>query len=292
MLAINLSQNIAKKYNCICCDYNTSNKFDFNKHLQTDKHEIKHLAMLAIDLSQNIAKTYNCCFCNKEYKDNTGLWRHKKQCVPNTKSKESDISNTDMITYLMKENDELKHMIMETCKNNTPINNINSNNKTFNLSVFLNEQCKDAMNIMDFVDSLQLQLSDLENVGRLGFVNGISDIIIKNLKALDIHKRPVHCTDLKREVIYVKDENQWEKEVENNKTIRRAIKCIAQKNTKSLSLFKQKHPDCLQGDSRSSDQYNKLIREAFGGGSDKDDTSSENKIISRITKEITIEKVL
>jgi hypothetical protein len=142
------------------------------------------------------------------------------------------------------------------------------------------------MNIMEFVDSLQLQFSDLENVGRLGFVNGISDIIIKNLKALDIHKRPVHCADLKREVMYVKDEDQWNKD---NNNIRRAIKCIAQKNTKNLVLFKQKHPDCLQGDSRSSDKYNKLMVEAFGGGSG-DDAASEDKIISRLSKEVTIDK--
>jgi hypothetical protein len=146
------------------------------------------------------------------------------------------------------------------------------------------------MNIMEFVDLVQLQFSDLENVGRLGFVNGISDIIIKNLKAMDIHKRPVHCTDLKREVMYVKDDNRWEKEADDNKKIRKAIKCIAQKNTKNLVLFKQKHPDCLQGDSRSSDQYNQLVREAFGGGSNNDDTTSENKIISRLSKEITIDK--
>jgi hypothetical protein len=194
----------------------------------------------------------------------------------------------------MKENGELKNMIMDVCKTNTTTNisniNNNSNNKTFNLSVFLNEDCKDAMNMKDFVDSIQLQYSDLENVGRLGFVNGISEIIIKNLKALDIHRRPVHCADLKREIMYVKDNNEWIKEADNNK-IRRAIKCIAQKNSKNLVLFKQKHPDCMQGDSRSSDRYNKLMVEAFGGGK-VDDDINEDKIIRRISKEVTIDKGL
>jgi hypothetical protein len=193
---------------------------------------------------------------------------------------------------LMKKNDELQNMMMEVVKNGTTQNSnntINSNNKAFNLNVFLNEQCKDAMNMKDFVDSIQLQYSDLENVGRLGFVNGISEIIIKNLKALDIHRRPVHCADLKREIMYVKDNNQWNKEEEDNNKLRRAIKCIAQKNSKNLVLFKQKYPDCLQGDSRSSDRYNKLMVEAFGGGK-VDDDINEDKIIRRISKEVTIDK--
>jgi hypothetical protein len=242
----------------------------------------KHKSVTFGDNLHQITSNHTCTNCNKTFNSRNGLWSHKKKCFGTTH---------DLITYLMKENGELKSMIMDVCKTNTTTNNVitnNSNNKTFNLSVFLNEQCKDAMNMKDFVDSIQLQYSDLENVGRLGFVNGISDIIIKNLKALDIHKRPVHCADLKREIMYVKDENQWKKEEDNTK-IRRAIKCIAQKNSKNLVLFKQKHPDCLQGDSRSSDRYNKLMVEAFGGGK-TDDATNEDKIIRRISKEVTIDK--
>jgi hypothetical protein len=194
----------------------------------------------------------------------------------------------------MKENTELKTMVLDVCKQIQPSTNIhntniNSNNRTFNLNVFLNEQCKDAMNITDFVESLQIQLSDLENVGKVGFIEGISNIIIKNLKALDIYKRPVHCSDPKREVMYIKDEDKWEKENQENRKLRKAIKHIAYKNTKMLPEFRSKHPDCGKSESKYSDQYNKLIIEAMGGKGDND-IEKEDKIIKKIAKEVIIEK--
>jgi hypothetical protein len=199
----------------------------------------------------------------------------------------------------MKENSEFKEliveqnkMVMKMCeKTSSSItnSNINSNNKTFNLNVFLNEHCKDAMNITDFVDSLKLQLSDLESVGKLGFVEGITNIIVKNLKALDVHKRPVHCSDSKREVMYIKDADKWEKENEDKKNLRKAIKKIAHKNSKLLPIFKEKYPDCVYSDSKKSDHYNKLIIEAMGG-SGNEDFDNENKIIKKIAREVTIDK--
>ena len=196
---------------------------------------------------------------------------------------------------LIKENSELKNMVLEVVEKIQPLNNIvnsqnvNSNNKTFNLNVFLNEECKDAMNITDFVDSVKLQLSDLESVGKLGFVEGISNIIVKNLKALDIHKRPVHCSDSKREVMYVKDENKWEKENEDKNHLRKAIKYIAHKNSKMLPEFKAKYPDCGKSDSKYADHYNKLVIEAMGGRGDND-SEKEDKIIRNIAKEVVIIK--
>ena len=172
-----------------------------------------------------------------------------------------------------------------TISNNT----INSNNKTFNLQVFLNETCKDAMNITDFVDSLKLQLSDLENVGKVGFVEGISNIIVKNLKALDVHKRPVHCADKKREIIYIKDENKWEKEDENKNKMRKVIKRVAFKNQNLLAKFKEEHPGCNFSESKYADQYSKIVIEAMGGVGDND-TEKENKIIHKIAKEVVIDK--
>jgi hypothetical protein len=147
------------------------------------------------------------------------------------------------------------------------------------------------MNIMDFVDSLKLQLSDLENVGKIGFVEGISNIIVKNLNSLDETKRPIHCTDSKREVMYVKDEDKWEKENQEKKKLRKAIKHIAHKNSKLLNEFKTKHPDCGKSDSRFSDQYNKLIIEAMGGKGDND-LEKEDKIIRNIAKKVVIDKTL
>ena len=145
------------------------------------------------------------------------------------------------------------------------------------------------MNIMDFVDSIKVQLCDLEKVGKIGYVEGISSIIVKNLNSLDETKRPVHCTDAKREVMYIKDENKWEKENENKQKIRKAIKHIAHKNSKMLKDFKNKHPDCDKSDSRFSDQYNKLVIEALGGKGDND-LEKEDKIIKNIAKEVTIDK--
>jgi hypothetical protein len=195
-----------------------------------------------------------------------------------------------------KYNQDLTNKIVEMCgttNNNTLINNhSNNNNKTFNLNVFLNETCKDAMNINDFVDSLQLQLSDLEEVGKLGFVDGISNIIVKNLKALDLHKRPVHCADKKREVIYIKDEDKWEKENEQKQKLRKAIKRVAFKNEKLLPKYKELHPGCNYSESKYADHYSKLVIEAFGGSGHDNDIEKQDKIIRNIAKAIVIDKTL
>jgi hypothetical protein len=166
---------------------------------------------------------------------------------------------------------------------------VNSNNKTFNLNVFLNEQCKDAMNIMEFVDTIKLDLDDAESVRKLGYVNGISNIIIKHLRALDVHMRPVHCTDLKRETMYVKSQDVWEKEGDDNKLIRKAIKHVAVKNYNATNIFKELHPDCVEGESKHSEDFLRLRIEALGG-SGNDNYESHTKIIKRIAKEVTIDK--
>ena len=179
-------------------------------------------------------------------------------------------------------------MMFDICKNGITNTNCNNHNKTFNLQFFLNEQCKDAMNMVDFVNSLELTLQDAENVGKLGYVRGISNIIIDNLKALDIYKRPIHCTDTKRDVMYVKDDNKWEKETEEYNTIRKLIKSVTFKNGKNIRLFKAKHPCCGTSESMYSDQYSKMYIEGFGGtGTDRD---NETKIIKRMSREITIDR--
>ena len=226
------------------------------------------------------------------FNSRTTLWRHRKKCNGESKEEPSD---KELIMMLIKENSELKNMVLDVCQKIQPLNNtvnshnINSNNKTFNLNLFLNETCKDAMNIMDFVDSLKIQLSDLENVGKLGFVNGISNIIVKNLNSLDETKRPIHCTDTKREVIYIKDEDKWEKENEEKKKIRKAIKRVASKNLNLLPKFKEVYPECSKSSSKFSDQYNKIIVESCGGAGDND-FEKEAKIIKNIAKVVSIDK--
>ena len=309
----NKSQKIAKKYNCVSCNYNTSNIFDYNKHKLTSKHIKTYNGSIQeekkVFLSQNVANKF-ICDCGKSFKTHGGIWKHKKKC--NNAPIHDDPDNNIMTlvmevvknnTELQKQNDEFKTMLLEqnnkmietvqeVCKSNNSniINsNINSNNKAFNLNVFLNETCKDAMDINDFIDSVKLQLSDLELVGKLGFVDGISSIIIKNLKALKENERPVHCTDLKRETMYVKEQGIWEKQEGDYKNLRKVIKRIAFKNSKNLSLYKELHPDYNDYYSKHSDHYLKLQIEAFGG-SGNETIDNENKIIKKIAKEMAIDK--
>ncbi len=314
----------AKKFYCYICDFKCFKQSNYETHLMTAKHiKNENDNKNGKNDNEKVPKNAlsNCmCSCGKVYKHTSGLSRHKNagNCIPIQNQEQTYISTgeeesefkvlTNLVLEVVKQNQELisqnneahKHnqeltnKIVEISKNgigNTTITNSNnnSNNKTFNLNVFLNETCKDAMNIMDFVDSLKLQLSDLESVGRLGFVEGISNIIIKNLKEMDVHKRPVHCSDSKREVMYIKDEDKWEKENENKLKLRKAIKRVANKNQRLLPKFKEEHPDCGKYHSKFSDQYNKLVVESMGGSGDND-LEKEDKIIKKIAKEVIIDK--
>jgi hypothetical protein len=278
----------AKKFECDKCYFYTCKKTDLIRHLQTIKHKNN---VLTTDNNGKNEKKHICHNCDKEFNDRAGLWRHNKKCSKVNITNE--ITDKELIVMLLKQNSQLIEQNAEFAKNSVNNNshniNYNSNNKTFNLNLFLNETCKDAMNIMDFVDSIKLQLSDLETVGKIGYVEGISNIINKNLKALDVTQRPVHCTDKKREVLYIKDENKWEKENETKTKIRKAIKHIAHKNSKLISAFKDLHPDCVKSISKYSDQFNKIVIEAMGGQGDND-MEKEDKIIANISKNIIIDK--
>jgi hypothetical protein len=282
------SPKVAKNFYCEKCDYECCKQSDWNKHALTAKH-IKDDAELQKN-RQN--RQHFVCECGNKYKYRQGLWNHKKNCLNDKNENIQEDNEKNVILTLIQQNNELQKQMLEVIKSGTNINstvNNNSHNKTFNLQLYLNETCKDAMNIMDFVDSIKFQLSDLESVGELGYIKGISNIIIRNLKALDENMRPVHCSDLRREKIYVKDADTWTKEGADNKILKNAIKYIAHKNVKMIPAFREKYPDCIYSDSRKSDQYNRLIIEAMGGdGNDED--GKANKIISKIAKEVLIEK--
>jgi len=288
-MTTNFTPFYASKFNCTICDFKSSKKTDYDRHLSTQKHKNN---VLTTDDNQKNEKKYICDLCEKEYNDRAGLWRHKKKCVeqPVTNS-ENMTADKDLIMMLVKQNTELMEILKNGTNNNNQSHNTNSLNKTFNLQFFLNETCKDAMNIMDFVDSIQLQLSDLEKVGEIGYVEGISNIITSKLKSLDVTQRPIHCTDKKREVLYIKDEDKWEKEDEQKKKVRKAIKRVASKNIQLLPKFKEAHPDCIKATSRFSDQYNKMIVESMGGSGDND-LEKEDKIIRKITNVTTIDKAM
>ena len=227
---------VAKDFYCEKCDYTCSKKFNWNKHLLTAKHiqvtpGDTFVAKVAKSSKNNF---YSCEICNKEYSSRNGLWKHKKTC--SEQKSDEEISTKELVLMLFQQNNKVQDAIIEMSKqitttnnNNNTTNNNNSHNTTnnsFNLQFFLNETCKNAMNITDFANSIKLQLSDLISVGELGYVEGISNIIVKNLNALDITERPVHCTDKKRETIYIKDEDKWEKD-EDDKKLKKFIKTIA-----------------------------------------------------------------
>ena len=291
-------------YECLKCKYITANKKDFSKHNLTAKHLrlTKYLQNIPeIPISEKIF----LCECGKEYKHRQSLYTHKQKC--NLKFKENineeiksdenvaidiDDSDKNLILTLIQQNNELQKQMLEVIKNGTTnINNsmINSHNKSFNLQFFLNETCKDAMNIMDFVDSIKIQLCDIESIGELGFVNGMSKLIIKHLNALDENMRPVHCNDPKRDSLYVKDANVWEKEDSENKKIKKAIKYISHKNICAIPEWKAKYPDCIYSDSKKSNQYNHIVVEAMGGPGDND-AEKADKIVKKIAKEVIIDK--
>ena len=287
-------------YSCEKCHFNTCNKNDYNRHLKTKKHISNGLQSFSMEKTQKNSYT---CDCGKTYKDNSGLWRHKKKCNDGEKisldieeiPKSDEINELkEFMKYLMQENSEMKNMMMEVIKNgtiansNNTISTNNSHNKAFNLQFFLNETCKDAMNITDFVESIKLQVSDLENVAEVGYVEGISNIIVKNLKKLDVTQRPVHCTDKKRETMYVKDQDTWEKDEENQK-MHRVVKKVTDKNARLILKYKELHPDCMTYHSRFNDKYNKIIVESMGGSGDNM-FEKEEKIIQRVSKEVTVDK--
>jgi len=301
---------------CEKCNFITSNKKDYNRHILTSKH-YRRINGITIDegftpkcpkkpinVKNNL--TTHTCICGKNYKYNQGLWKHQKTCsFKNEASKSVDVVPaseseikilTNLILDVVKQNQELTNKIVDICRINQPTmastitnSNVNSNNKTFNLQFFLNETCKNAMNMTQFVDSLQLQLSDLEDVGKLGYVEGISNIIVKNLNALDITQRPIHCADKKREVIYIKDEDKWEKEDAEKNKMKQLIKKVAYKNERLLPKYKELHPGCNYSESKYADHYSKLVIEAMGGAGNND-AEKEEKIMRKIAKEVVIDK--
>jgi hypothetical protein len=306
----------ASFFECKICDFTSSKESNYNTHLSTRKH--KNLINPNILMPDKLTKVHTC-ICGKEYKHLSTLCAHKKKCsniiitdnIELSDDFKSENNNKDIMALLIKESSEMKNIVLEIvksnselqkqnneiqkqmfemCKTNTTTNTINShnNNKTFNLQFFLNEQCKDAMNISDFANSFDLQLSDLESVGELGYVEGITKIFVDKLNSMDIYKRPIHCSDAKREIIYIKDDNKWEREERSNPKLRYAIKTISFRNMKLANLWSDTYPESKDGDSYMNDTYMKLIKESTGGNGEI--SVSEDKIIRRIAKEILIDK--
>ena len=311
-----------KFFICEICHYKTESKKDFRKHLATRKHEILSNPNFK---NPKIPPKHFTCECKKIYKHQSSLCAHKKDCkkikdnIEEEYVEDNNSSDTDIIPYttpneniiissacptndiqqltslvieVVKNNSDFQKQMMEMCKSmqSTIIsNNCNNttNNNTFNLQVFLNEHCKDAMNISEFIDSFDLQVSDLENVGRVGYIEGMSSIIINKIKELDVNKRPIHCSDLKREIIYIKDDDVWEREDANNSKFRKVIKKVAGKNIGMLNDWRDMYPECMDVESEYNDVFVKLTRTAMGPS---DTEGTEAKIMKKIIKHIVIDK--
>ena len=288
----------AKDFNCEKCHFICSKKSDWDRHERTRKHN-NRIKLNILEHKKGVKeknRTYNCKFCNKEYKARNSLWYHEQKCDKNNHNDNSEnmiLNELDMkslILELVKSNTDLQKQMIEVCKtnNNTTTNMNNCHNKTFNMQVFLNEKCKDAMNLSDFVNSMILDFSDLEELGELGYVEGISRQMVRKLNEMDVYKRPIHCSDLKRETMYVRDDDVWEKETELYDKLRKAIKYITKKNGDLMIPWRDAHPQCMNLQHPLNDTYLGIMNQAMGGPGEFFD--SESKIIRKISKSVTIDK--
>lgn len=305
-----------KTHHCESCNYTTLKKKDFEKHEKTVKH------LKALDNSNKV-ELLSCKTCNKGFANSSGLWKHNQKCKPVDRERITIIDNnvsSEMFMEFMKHSKEIQHFLYEqnkelqntliekTCEfqntvidqNNkiielskTPSTMINSNNTTnqqFNIQFFLNETCKDAMNITDFVNSLQLQIEDFETTGKLGYIEGISRIIINGLRRIDTTKRPIHCTDVKRETLYVKDEDTWEKEEPEKTKLKKAVNQVARMNLSQLPKWQRENPESEILDTKENNEYVKYSLVALGGKDKDEDDRFVEKIMKNVLKEVTVDK--
>ena len=296
----------SENYECNKCEYNTSRKSQYDRHLLTAKHQRIHANTYN---SSKTFKVYNCENCGREYKFHSGLWKHKKMCysqeethvesistnsIPSSEQKNDDDRYellTTTILELVKKNDALTNSIVEMSKsmgNNNNNTNINSNNK-FNLNVFLNETCKNAMTLKDFVKSINISVQDFIETGERGFIDGISNIIVERINDMEIQDRPVHCTDLKRETVYIKDEDKWEKD-DNKTKLRKAVKWVAHKNERMRPVWYDSTPDVGIMGTENYEKFFKYSESSLGGCGREETELFEDKVMKNVLKEVTIDK--
>jgi hypothetical protein len=306
-----LNEKSAKKsqeFICKECNFTCSKNCDWSRHIATAKHQNR------TNFTEKNAKpksTYKCSTCDKEYKAKNSLWYHMKKCpglvvkqpapepLENKRIELDTSKSLEIITDLLRQNKELHEQVIEMSKEPKIINNItnnnisNSNNTTnnqFNLNVFLNEECKNALNIMDFVRSLNLTVQDIEETGRLGYVGGMTRIFVNALKDMDVKMRPIHCTDIKRETVYVKDQDTWEKDNSDKNKLKTALKQVARKNLQMLPEWQEQNPDFRILDTPENQQYMQISLSSLGAYSDEESQKQQEKILKNVLKEVVIDK--
>lgn len=291
------------KYYCECCDYSTPRKSQWDRHLLTGKHlnnEKRNQKVPDDNMVINTIEIHKCS-CGRTYKYMSGLCKHQKTCKFLNKTEETQIVNTsntkDLLEIILNENNELKKILNEQQKQIGEMipkigNTTNNTTNKFNLNVFLNTECKDAISIMDFAKSLQVETQDLENTGKSGYVTGLTQIILKGLSELDLHKRPIHCSDLKREVLYVKDDKEWAKDNEDREMMKKAIKYIRRSNLKQIPKWVDENPDCIDSSGSKNDLYMNILQNSMGSAEEEVEEKNMNKIIKNVAAKVTIDKMI
>ena len=299
----------AKKFHCIKCDFKCSKQSDFNRHCLTAKHKMETFGN-----RMETQKTPDSlqCDCGKMFSSKSGLWKHKKKCKNAENVLSSHIicespppasnmemmfekmcqQNMDLQSAMIEEREEHKKEIEklseQISKISTVTNNKTTNNNKFNLNFFLNTQCKDAMSIQSFMENLKLGCKELEHMGDVGYLNGMIDIFNNTIGNMDVYKRPLHCTDLKREVLYFKQGNDWERDSEDKKHLKKLIKNVESKNYDNLQEWQKDHPNSRECDSIDSEHYMKIATEALGGADSNKDSIYLTKIMKHIVKEVHV----
>ena len=296
----------SKIYECKKCAYTTVRESQFERHLLTAKHQ--KLTSLTQKVPKSSKQSFICEYCEKQYKSRVGLWKHKQICDENVNEYITTLENhpskiqneSDTIIELIKQNQEFKELIIEQNKQlielsqkptTTNNNTINNNNQKFNLNFFLNEQCKDAMNMSDFLENMTLDIEDLTETGRLGYVDGISRILINKLRELDTYKRPLHCTDLKRETLYIRENDEWSRENDSKEALKGLLNRVANKNCKNIEQWTNEHPDYQTFDSPENMEFMKLTQAVLGGFGDQECKQFRDKIVRNVIKEVMINKL-
>ena len=305
----------ATNFYCEKCNFKCSKNSDWNRHLLTRKHKME------IDGNNWKSKNAVCKICEKTFKTASGLWKHEQKCSPveepsiEISEQSNKVPDMNVFIDLLKQNQEFKEMmieqskqIQETQQENQELQkqlikavkvggqrienqtNINNNNQRFNLNFFLNEQCKDAINMSEFIENMELDLEDLTETGRLGYVGGISRILINKLQELDVYKRPMHCTDMKRETLYIKDNNEWEKQADSKEKMTKIINTVANKNCKNIQRWTDQHPGYEVFDSPENMEYIHLTQTVLGGFGEDENRQYRDKIVRNVVKEILVNK--
>ena len=283
-------------FSCLVCHYKSHHKNDYARHLLTHKHKILTNTNKKFQKTQD-DNSYQCV-CGHSYKFASSLCFHKKKCLMVSHSQKDDecnpllvttstpVINNDIVIKLIEQNEKLQEQLISLSREKSVINNIVNNTNNFNLNLFLNEKCKDALNISDFIESLKITLDDLAYSKNKGLVEGITNVMIRGLRQLDIHKRPIHCTDAKRDTVYIKDCEKWEKD-DNHEKMKDTIVKIANKERNTICKWVEKHPNWFDTEEMQI-EYLTMVRnvcepiEKF--------EKNEKKIIRNVTREVILDK--